>query len=471
MKQYRTTLIALGILVVLVAAFLVARPFLFRQEEEPGEEGNTYETVLPFSRDDIVKLESQFQERFVLEKKDSGSWSCLTHPEITLYSVSLTTILTKVVNLSGTLVAEGDEATEDLSRFGFAEDSYYLTCTLKDGSEYKLIYGTKSHSGSKIYVRVEGVPKIYTISQSDAKVLQLTKISLISSMVLQFDDKEKIQDFSIQKKGERTLSAKADFSGSEKAWNVFYPISIDGDTDEINKLIDTLTSLTLADLAASDCQDLSLYGLDNPSVVYTLADNKTSRSLSFGSLSANNQYYYCTFDGGNDVYTILAESVTFLDTDPINYIYRYVFLESVEGLSQVRITFDGADHVLDMAFTDNTATYIFDGVNVVSGGNDFSTPFKKILTSLLSIKLQALEAEPAERGSLLAEVVYKRLDGSQVTVSCYQRDVDNTTMHLYVDGVYAGGYTGTRSLYGTAEEYGLRGCLDSLLSCLAESAG
>lgn len=466
MRQYRTTLVALGLIVVLFVSFVLLRPILFQEKEEVPEDETVYNNLFPFQSKDIVKIESQAQERYVLEKNDAGRWLCTSNPDIAVYDSAMTTILNRIVGLSAGVLVEGQEAEESLERFGFDEETDFLRCTMADGTQQTLYYGTKSHDGSRTYVRVDGVSKIYSLSRYDVNNLQLTRMSLINANIFHFDDTDKIQYFSIYKKGQAVLNAQASFSAEDKTWQVSHPLSIAGDDEEIEDVIKALVSLSLSELVAADCQDLSQYGLEVPRASYVLEDNKVKRTLSVGGMSANQEYYYCTVDDSKDVYTVLASTFSFLDTDPITYIYRYLFLENVEGLSQVSLQIGGQTYLMDLHFTEDTATYLFNGINMVEGDRDFSSQYKKLLTAMLSLKLQNLEEEPAQKGKLLAEFLYTRLDGTTATVSCYQRDEDNTSMHLYVDGEYSGGYASTRNLYGTAAEYGVQGCLDVLLALL-----
>ena len=85
-------------------------------------------------------------------------------------------------------------------------------------------------------------------------------------------------------------------------------------------------------------------------------------------------------------------------------------------------------------------------------------------TSIYELNLVGLDDEPKEKGELLITVKYTCEDGVY-EIKGYRRD--ETTMYLYMNDIYCGGYDYIRQVTGSSQAYGIKGSLEELQKILA----
>jgi hypothetical protein len=231
----------------------------------------------------------------------------------------------------------------------------------------------------------------------------------------------------------------------------------------VEEVINSVTSIFTAEYIEGDCEDLSKYGLDNPAYFLKLTDNKGSQTLSIGNRIPEGGQFYCVFGGDNNVFTIAMESVAFTDDSVIKYMNANIFnrmytvLESIK----VEITCGDINENFTMGFDiweDGEQLY-FNG-NPLADNNAAIKAFRRLNTAVYSLDLVGLEPEPETKGELLIRITYTMsADGEVVVVEGYRND--ETTMSLYENGKYCGGYDYIRQITGENNSYGIMGTLEN----------
>ncbi|MBQ8164399.1 MAG: DUF4340 domain-containing protein [Clostridia bacterium] len=494
MRNFKTTIIALVCLAVAVAAFFTVKAYLKKNADDSGSSGSenvsttsepTEETrvdIFDFDTSKVVKIESQSEEYFSLYYADE-KWNCSSHTELDVFDNSVESFIKTFESLSGNVIKDYDS----LSDFEIADDSMYTTLVLDDGTTFSVRFGITDNTETYRYITVDGVEDtVYSIYNFTASDILLTRNLLVKLEALSFSDGYNPSYFVVKKNGELMMSAygtfKAAASESEKdsiTWAVKEPIEIAGESDDINNLVNSLKDVALSELYDGECSDLSQYGLDMPTIEYSIvysdsSGNKESRSIALGHKTPDASKYYCIIDGvESSVYTIDA-SYIMIDITLEDYIDGKLFYDMYTDLKTVDIHFEGSDHTMKFVFGDNNLEErYFDDVFVHDEDSyqdeNLDTPedkFNHLLASLYLISITTVDTDaPAEKGELLIKVVYTRIDGTSVVVECYKRD--DTTAYLYKDGEYFGGYMETAViLYGDFEDYGIKGSLDVLVDVM-----
>ncbi|MBR5786326.1 MAG: DUF4340 domain-containing protein, partial [Clostridia bacterium] len=291
----------------------------------------------------------------------------------------------------------------------------------------------------------------------------LTKENLLYTQIFSFNDKGKIKNIEVHKKGEMFMSLTSKFTEDSRTWTMNYPLERPCDDSYVEEVINSVTSIFTAEYIEGDCEDLSKYGLDNPAYFLKLTDNKGSQTLSIGNRIPEGGQFYCVFGGDNNVFTIAMESVAFTDDSVIKYMNANIFnrmytvLESIK----VEITCGDINENFTMGFDiweDGEQLY-FNG-NPLADNNAAIKAFRRLNTAVYSLDLVGLEPEPETKGELLIRITYTMsADGEVVVVEGYRND--ETTMSLYENGKYCGGYDYIRQITGENNSYGIMGTLEN----------
>lgn len=472
MKRYKTTIIALVLIVVCVAGYFIVRKLDLRDSSpEPSAtpQNPSTSSVFPFgtdadAADRIARIECQTKDNIVLEKQ-GGEWICTSYPELQVLSKNVSAIIRRMCSYGGPLVFEGEMTEAVRSQFGL-DGEEKITVTMNDGTVYTVIFGGLNTSGGACYTWLEGTEQIYLCSLTFRDYMMLTKVDLISATVFDFTDSGQINRVSISKNGENFVRLSATLSGvvgEARTWTMEYPLSRKADKQNTETLVASLLNISIEDIAVSNCEDLAAYGLSPAEYSVSVTSPEKTVSLQIGSRTKDGSGYYFTVNGGSDVYTVSSSKITFKDESSLVYMDQFVFMVMYTELSKVELTLDGKTHTLGFDYANDEENFYFDGVCATKTNADYEDEFRSVLTAVYQLELAGIDPEPSEPGEVLCEIRYEQSDGTVTTVVCTARS--ETTMYYYLNGEYVGGY-GNRWLLTSDGNKGIRGAVKTLMSCL-----
>lgn len=466
MKQYKTTIISLIIIVVVVAAFFIVSSFVGKDDEEtatPTSQETETESVFGFSSiKDIQSYESNVIDEIKLERDSNGDWQCTNYENIELYEAGINTALSSVKSCMAAVVYEGEITDEIIKTYGISR-TQYVKVTLKDGTVYTLRFGMQKPGVSMYFAALEEKNKVYLLNSTYKNAATITKENLLYTQIFDFNDVGKIRLMEVYKKGELFMSLSSKFTEDSKTWTMSHPLARPCDDSYVEEVINSVTSLFTSEYIEGDCEDLAKYGLENPAYVLRLTDNKGTQTLSIGNRIPEGGEFYCVFGGSTNVFTIAMESVAFTDDSVIKYMNANIFnrmytvLESI----QVEITCGDINETFTMGYDiweDGEQLYF----NEKPLADDYSTirAFRRLNTAVYSLDLVGLAEEPAQKGERLIKITYTMsADGEVVVVEGFR--ADETTMSLYENGIYCGGYDYIRQITEDNDSYGIMGTLDN----------
>ena len=483
MKSFRTAIIAIVVLALAVSGYFIAQNAI-QKNAETEKEGNTSAgegvTVLSFNADQVVQIESRGSESFLLVRTGSDTWKCEHPADLKLGSGTVSELLATINDMKGTCLFEEGSFTGKLSDYGLDQPALF-TMTMENETAVRVKIGGMNPAGTLYYVQVGESDAIYTVNTIYGKRLKLTRALLISGNLIEGTDTDKLKTIEIKKKGESYCVFEADFSvsgDSNKEWKIAYPVVMTGNTAVIDSLGETLTGLSVFDLAEANCQDLSQYGLETPAVQYLLTDNKGTETCEFGNKTPDGGFYYCTINSGNDVYRLDADNINFIDNTILTYAYPYAFFENYQTLSSIDIELFGTvNQTRTMTFQfgeDDTERLSLDGVpSAMTDAEentlyDYSYELKGITTYCYALQVDGLDIEKSlPEGELVCRITYHRRDGSSCVVEAYERD--EATAYLYADGTYMGGYCDSWRIFSETDHQGVWGTILAYEALIAQA--
>lgn len=482
MKSFKTAIIAIVVLAVVIAGYFIATDLIEQSNEANATPtpAATTETIYSYNSDDVVKIVTTGKENFTLELNSEDTWICKLPSYVTASDAAVSNIVTLLERLTGELLYDEGEFEGDLKEYGL-DNPYTFTLYFKDDTSVTFKTGDLNPSGTRYYVMLEGSDKIYAVYVAYGEKLRLTQSAITEGDLIVFPDVAKLATVELTKKGKTFYKIEADFEGddeNDKLWNIVAPIEIAGNTSVIDSFIEAVDALTIADTAQADCQDLSQYGLDNPAFRYIFTDNTDTYSIELGNKTADGTYYYCTVNGNNDVFRIYSSYLIFIDNPVLSYAYTYAFFENYVDLRSIDIDIRGdvnKKHQLVFQFGDDNAEMItFNGVDAKEVNDDGKTVYdytyevKGITTYCYALQVDAIDTEMSlPKGELLCRITYNRQDGTSCVVEAYERD--DATAYMYVDGKYMGGYCDSWRIFSTTDHQGLVGTIDAYEKMVSEA--
>ena len=176
MRNFKTTIIALVVLIVAIVVFICVKSFIGK-DSEPDETDATSTSVSIFNIDTekVTKVRALNEEEFSLYKTED-IWHCNSHLDMEVYSESVEDIIDDFASLKGNIITDFDS----LSDYNINEKSPYTELELSDGTTYKLMFGTTDAQGSYRYVMVSGQEDtIFRVFEVYASKIMLTRGLLV----------------------------------------------------------------------------------------------------------------------------------------------------------------------------------------------------------------------------------------------------------------------------------------------------
>ncbi len=337
-KQLFQMVALLGVLIVLVVAFVVGK-YLNAKAEEEAAEALLYAVYVPYLDDaTTVVLNTGTSEETYLYDAESESWVWSEDAAFPLNDNYLTSMLNtwSVLSTSTEL-----EITDSLSAYGLDPAACSATISNDAGESLTILIGIAT--GDYYYCMIEGGESIYLISSSMYNYLHYELYDMASKETFPATTSDTLVSIDI------ATADGADYLLEQELTEVTTIVEAEDEDEEDEEVTETVSTwyhlgedITEADYLSevtseviglgfdsmvnysASAEELAEVGLDAPIVVtvtYTVTetdeDENTTTStetftLELGSLTEDEGSCYATINGGNVIYL--------MDVDDVEYI-------------------------------------------------------------------------------------------------------------------------------------------------------
>jgi hypothetical protein len=295
------------------AVFVVAQPLVAATDRAALDLIDRHLISIPPAT--LLGLESKGGEALKLEKKDDGAWHVVESPAgAYLADAAMAATATRVwANLGAKqFAAFGPKA--DLSNFGLDKPALSLTVTTQppevDGKmpepqKHTLALGktVEGNTGDR-YARLDDYPGVAVLPAPVVAELTRTYLDFVNHHVLELDP-AKVTALMLRHGPDQIEIAKND-----EGWQLVKPAALKADDETAQGLVEQLSNLRTARVAAYPVKDVKAFGLDAPAAEITLraagADAKsTDRILKIGKLTDDaNGDRFAFVEGGQTVFVL-----------------------------------------------------------------------------------------------------------------------------------------------------------------------
>lgn len=292
MKKYKSLVILLTVLVVLVVAYVVTGQL----KKKSAEKENEQKQIAVLDMSDITSIQYTNGTDTMSFIKEGGTWYSESDKEFPLQQSSLKTM----AETFGTLSANRELTDGDtLADYGLEEPQYTITLKDADGEQQNIYTGNAA--GEDYYMTVGDKEKIYTVDYSVVNAMNFDLDSMLQKDTFPSIGADNIKKVTITKVGETT---EYDADNSDQS-------------DDITAIGGGLGAAYFVDCVDYSVQadELAQYGLDEAqrttvTVVYTDSDDKEQTfTLYVGGRDESDAYNYVQMDGSKMVNTMTKETV------------------------------------------------------------------------------------------------------------------------------------------------------------------
>ncbi len=276
-------------------------------------------TVLPFERSRVTQIAINAPEtNIVLAKADAG-WK-FEHPAP--YAVDPSAIQTYLSALEGIRAEDFvDQPLLDLSALGLEPAHLTISLRLGEGTTHTISVGDEKNIDA-------GTTQRY-LKRGDGETLYLVRTGLLkdlSKSVTDFRDKAvvsipegKITQVVVTRAGGEGFTLSR---GEEKTWAIDRKSEGTLKTATLSQFVTDLRELRGFEIAADNPEDLSLYGLDNPTVALVATDaagEKLATVLLGQTTQEETERHFAMQEGGVTVFTLRDYVFSRFDKNPEDF--------------------------------------------------------------------------------------------------------------------------------------------------------
>lgn len=315
MKQFRGTLAALAVLLVLVGGYLALKPTeLTPKERKAASQKQEGVALFVFEKADLQRVDVTRKDGTItlLEHADGAWWIEGTDMRASRQMVN------RVKHQLHDLVSRATvaEAGDDGALYGLGENAIHVKLTLRDGRTLEFDAGDPNPSGVSYYLRRSGEDTVYTVKKSavDFYALELTEFR--ERRFATFDSKD-VDGIDATLPGGKRLKVQRSAEG-ERAWDLVEPVQIAAADMEVRGLLGRISAMKAIKFVAEDGSDPA-WGLTAPRarIQVQFSAGKPPITLLLGAPT-----------GEKDGEYPLAYAQ--LEGEPFVYAVRDVFLEDFE---------------------------------------------------------------------------------------------------------------------------------------------
>jgi len=265
--------------------------------------------------------------------------------------------------LSGLTMIAKEADDSQLELFGFNEPVMNIRYDMMDGTFVEVELGAVPAAGQGRYARVKNSREIALLNDMRSTILTL-ELELLYSIsffpVEMFPDMDSAV-FSIEhvliETGDdiieirrRTIEELTEFSLGTSMYQLLQPSVVEGNDGVIQTMIFENIVLLQPDRIVSVLpDDLSVYGLDDPSSLMVTSEN-WSGTLFIGNRDAEGTGRYVMIEGHNAVLLDIYGDYSFLDLPFTQLRSTLIWIHSINDVSSVTYEMDGVTRVLRIEF-------------------------------------------------------------------------------------------------------------------------
>ena len=288
-------LVAVVLLAVLGGAVWYSNKKQAQKEKAPSDTSPKVVSI-PDAQFREVRLQKAGAEPIVLNR-DSGKWA-LTAPEAYPADPDASSSLVSTLSsLTADKIIE-DKPT-DLASYGLANPSLKVQVKEKDGKQVELAIGDDAPTGSGVYAKVSGDPRVYMLATYLKTSLDKTVNDLRDKRLLTFDS-DKLTRLKLAAKGPVIVFGK----NGQNEWEIVEPRPLRADSSQVDNVLGKLRDAKM-DLSTTPEEAAKKFTTATTAAIAQVTDNSGSQTLEVRKDKDNN--YYARSSAVAGVYKVASD--------------------------------------------------------------------------------------------------------------------------------------------------------------------
>lgn len=374
--------------------------------------------------------------------------------------IKIKSIIDSITNIKYTNKFD-DNANLNLNNFGLSDTNTFVQYIGED-INLKLYIGNKVPSiQGEYYAKIDGEDRVYTIKLADTAFF-FKDVDLLDPSVFNVDFSN-IEKFIFTRnldnlnlefiKNNDTINTDSQSEENKFIfWSVANPVVHDADSDKINELLSTISSISAEGFVINNPskEDLQKYSLDNNAdFIFTFNDNNKQNKLYIGK-SSGDGYYYAYSDQRNYIFKIADKKMTKFGLDKVDLLDKFAMIENINNVKKIAFQIADKEAIFDLDVPSNkdnkltkeevekASIFKINGIDINKKDENQKNYFKEFYKSLISIMVSDIDVSEQPQFNVHPDVHIKYILKNDETkdLKLYRRDSNN--YYIVVNDKYTG---------------------------------
>jgi len=293
----KTLIIAVGILAVLGGA-------VYYTKENPPSSGEDRPKIVSVEKDQIQELTiaRPGKDTITVQRGEDDKWNFGPPLTIPADSSSIGFMTDTAASLEADRVVE--ENVTDWKPYGLDEPSLTLEVKLKDSKSHRVLFGRETPTGSSLYARLDGDPRLFTVYSYSKSSFEKEVFDLRDKKLLKLDG-DKISRVALNAAGRSIEFGKS----GETSWQILKPQPLRADNFTVGDLARAVQNAEMAAVVPEGEPAAPKIDFAKPYATVEAVDEAGAHTL---TLAKEGEKYYARssdLEGVYEVSSTLAESL------------------------------------------------------------------------------------------------------------------------------------------------------------------
>jgi hypothetical protein len=281
-----------GLLVALVLFGVLAGLVYWSDKSKKAEEAkggpDAANKLVKIKDDEVKKIEIVRKDSplAVIERGANNQWEMKSPQPLRVDQTEAGSVVTAYTGLAQDRVVE--EKAADLNAYGLNSPTVEVRVSTKDNKTQKLLIGDETPTGGSFYAKLDGDPKVFTMSSGTKSSLDKAPKDLRDKRLLTFDS-GKLTRVTLTAKGQPVEFGK----NNNNEWQILKPRPLRADNGQVEELVRKLTDARM-DTSVTDEEAKKAPGAFAGATrvaVATVADASGTQQIEIRKTAKDTAYY------------------------------------------------------------------------------------------------------------------------------------------------------------------------------------
>ncbi len=370
-KRLLIILSAIAVIAVLVSGTFAAIKLIPEKQEESSTPSineievlnykeTDYKTVTVENENGSFKFYSVITKAQDKEGTDTVNWYLDGYDKELISSANVSSVIDELIKIS----ASREITEKSLADCGLEKPAIKANIVMNDGNEFSILLGSKSPDNMGMYIKLSTKDAIYLLNNSLDEVLTFEAIDFANSSSFagvtlgsdysDYTDQDKLVTFDTMtisgKNFAKTVVIEPNNDETTKTFAPYYMLSPERrSVENIDNIITAFAEgIQVSGAYSFDVSNKTIktFGLDKPDFLVTVKIKDLSFTYKFKLQEDGN--YAVINDQSKLIKKVSPSNVQFADYKVTDLYSKWVFIESINNVSNLTVKIDGKSHSFDI---------------------------------------------------------------------------------------------------------------------------